>query len=519
MLKKRSKALFAAALLLVLCVFSACSDNSTASKNTSNTSTTGASGAASGTSAGESSTSTEVTQIVWYVGGKGPERPNDVYKALNEMSAKDIGVTVDFKFQTSNDEVARLALASGASDFDICFASSWFADYRNSAQSNYFVDLTELLPEKTPELYEKIPSLLWEGVTVNDKIYGVPTWKDSAATLFWLGRTEILEAAGALDDFNAASLNLSSMTPTLEKIKAWHDADPEKNAYTEGTNAPVMYSQKGEWGINFAWDILNYDLEIGVKDFQKPVVMSMYDDPDYIADLKVLKDWADRGLSNGIAAPQIESVERAVIGRSVGWDGAQYTVWGGDALGFKTTLKTAAGPLLKSDAAVGSVNCIPLNSKHIDEALRYLQYINTNKEYRNMLAYGIEGTNYEVENNKYRNLTGSDYLPPNYTMASFDLLYAPVEVPNDDMYKTICDSVNTAPDNALMGFAADLSGVQNELAACASIVKEYAWPLHCGVVDDVDAYVANYRAKLDSMGYQKIIDALQEQVTEFLASK
>lgn len=464
----------------------------------------------------------EVVNLVWYIAGKGPNKPDEVIKALNEKSAADIGVTVDFQFQSSDDTPTVSVLTAGDDSVDIVTAANWWADYRGSAMNNYFVDLTDMLPEQAPELWEKLPDILWDGVKVNDRIYGVPTWKDTAETQFWIGEKDLLEELGATEEFENANVRLDSMTPVLEKVNAWMKEDPENNRSAEEATSPLMMDKRGNWSIKIEWDILSsQDLEIGVKNFgeEKPVVQWMYDDPDYVEDLKTLKKWADEGLSNGIAAAQVDSHPRGVVSLGVGWDGAQYTVWGGDAVGYDTILAEAGGPFLKSSAAIGSVNCIPLNSKHVDEAIKYLQYINTDADYRNMLAYGVEGVNYEVVDGKYKTLTGYDWVTPNYTMASFDMLLAPVEVPDADMYKKICDGVNNAPENTLMGFAPDLSAVQNEIAACSSIVPEYAYALHRGDVEDVDAAIAEYREALEGLGLQEIIDELQRQVDEYVASK
>lgn len=464
----------------------------------------------------------ETVNLVWYIAGTAPNKPEDVVKALNEKSAEDIGITVDFQFQGSDDAPTVSALTAGDSDVDIVTSANWFADYRGSAMNNYFVDLTDILPEQAPELWEKIPGILWDGVKVSDRIYGVPTWKDTAETQFWIGEEDLLAELGATDDFNKATVRLDSMTPTLEKINAWMKEAPESNRSAEEATNAYMMDKRGDWSIKIEWDILSaQDLEIGVKNFgdEHPTVQWMYDDPEYVEDLKTLKKWADEGLSNGIAAAQVDSHPRGVISRGVGWDGAQYTVWGGEAVGYDTILADAGGPFLKSTAALGSVNCIPLNSKKVDAAVKYLQYINTNADYRNMLAYGVKGVNYEEVDGRFKSLTGYDWVTPNYTMASFDMLLAPEAVPDADMYKKICDGVNTAPDNTLMGFSPDLSAVQNEIAACSSIVSEYAYELHRGDVKDVDAAIAEYREALDGLGLQEIIDELQRQVDEFVASK
>lgn len=463
----------------------------------------------------------EPVKIVWMVGGNQPNKPDEVIKALNEKSAADIGVVVDFRFQGNDSTAVMQTLTAGESDVDIVFSCNWFADYRSSANNNYFVDLTDILEEKAPELYSKIPGALWEGMKVGGRIYGVPTWKDTAETQFWIGEIDVLENLGVTEEFYNANARLASMNTVLEAIRGWMDESPE-NLSAESASYPIMMDKRGNWSIKIDWDVLAaQDLEIGCKNFEDehPVVQWMYDDPEFVEDLKTLKYWADSGISNGLVAAQVDSNPRGVISLGIGWDGAQYTVWGGDAVGYNTVLAPAGGPYLKSSAALGSANCIPLNSKKVDAALKYLEYINTNAEYRNMLAYGIPGVNYEEVDGRYRTLTGYDWVAPNYTMASFDMLLAPVEVPDADMYKTICDGVNTAPANTLTGFCPDLSEVQNEIAACSSIVSEYAYALHRGDVEDVDAAIAEYREMMEKMGIRTIIDELQRQVDEFVASK
>lgn len=514
-LKKLLSLLCVAAMLLAM--LTACSGSSSSAPAAD----AGADDGNTGTSApADSGSNEEVVEIVWMVGGNSPNQTEDVIRALNEKSAADIGVTVDFRFQTSDSTAVLAVLSAGDSDVDLVFSCNWFADYRSSANNNYFMDLTNLLPELAPALWEKIPTQLWEGMRVNGNIYGVPTWKDSAETQFWIGEIDVLEDLDATEDFYNADVRLDSMTPVLEKIRDWM-AESTKNLSAEGGTSPIVMDKRGDWSIKIEWDSLAaQDLEIGVKNFgdANPTVQWMYDDAEFVEDLKTLKKWADTGISNGIAAAQLESVPRGVISRGIGWDGAQYTVWGGDAVGYNTVLAPAGGPFLKSSAALGSANCIPLNAKHVEATLKYLEYINTNAEYRNMLAYGIEGVNYEEVDGRYRALNG-DWVAPNYTMASFDMLLAPVEVPDADMYKTICDGVNTAPTNTLTGFTPDLSSVQNEIAACSSITAEYAYALHRGDVEDVDAAIEEYRAAMEKLGLQTIIDELQRQVDEFVASK
>ncbi|MFZ2538062.1 MAG: hypothetical protein WAX04_04100, partial [Oscillospiraceae bacterium] len=70
----------------------------------------------------------EVTEISWYAWGDKPNQADAVEVALNEKSVKDIGIKVNFKWQTGNDESLRTTLGAGDSDVDVAFACGWFAD-------------------------------------------------------------------------------------------------------------------------------------------------------------------------------------------------------------------------------------------------------------------------------------------------------------------------------------------------------------------------------------------------------
>ncbi len=462
----------------------------------------------------------EVVEISWYAWGDKPNQNAPVEAALNEKSAKDIGVKVNFKWQTGDDASLRTTLASGDADVDIAFACGWFADYVGSAQKNFFMDLTEMLPTTAPDLYAKLPKTLWDGVKVNGKIFGVPTWKDVAATQYWLARKDILEAAEATAEFATAGKTAASLIPTLEKVKAWHDKDPKKNLYSEGNTAPFTFNRAGLNGHNNGWDELQADLRIGVKIAAgNSTVQSYYTDADYITELKTLKDWADRGLSNGKVALQVEQEPTAItISTAQGWEGAELYAWGGPTKGYDTLIQKKTGPYLTSGYVQGGVNVIGANSKKAEAALKYLQYVNTNAEFRNMLTYGIEGTNWKQEGGLVEILTGQDWAPGNFALGSYDILLPTKGCP-PNMYKDLTGMANTAEASSLLGFVPTTEKVETEIKACTSLIADVFQSLQCGNVKDVEATVATLMGKLEKQGYAKIIAEYQAQVDAFLAAK
>lgn len=491
----------------------------------------------------------ETVEISWYFGGDAPKQPDAVYEALNKKSVEDIGVKVNFKFTTGNDATIKTSLAAGDKDLDIVFACAWFADYVGNAQKNAFLDITDKLPEVAPTLWSDHPEKLWEGVKVNGKVYGVPVWKDAAAQQFWIVREDIATAAGAVEDFKKAGLAASSLTPTLEKIKTWHDADPAKNVYSEGNTAPINFNWAGLNGIDNMIDILQGTVRIGVAIADgNSKVESYYTMPYYLETLKTLKEWADKGLSNGKVAPTIEQEPTVLtVGTAQGWEGAQYSAWGGPKKGYSSLIQPKTTPILTSATAQGAVNCIGANSEKADTALKYLEYVATNAEYRNMLTYGIEGTNWHMataddvkayyatalsEGSVTQEFvdqmvtdtadkvvqvdTGDAWAPWNFAAGSWKHLI-PAIGEKPDTYTNIMKLMDTAAPSSLLGFAPSTANVETEIAACTGIIEQYYKDLQCGNVADVDAQVAKILKDLNAVGYQAIIDDYQAQVDAFLA--
>lgn len=61
----------------------------------------------------------------------------------------------------------------------------------------------------------------------------------------------------------------------------------------------------------------------------------------------------------------------------------------------------------------------------------------------------------------------------------------------------------------------DYSSVQAELAAVNQVMQQYGAPINVGLVDDVDAAIAEYRAKLTTAGVEKLVDAIREQTVSY----
>lgn len=424
----------------------------------------------------------------------------------------------NFKWATTDAAAVQQVYASGEA-YDIGFACNWFADYVGSSQKKFFLDLTDLLPKEAPTLYKTLPELLWEGVKVDGRIYGIPVWKDTAATQYWMINDDFLKGADCEAEFKACDSTVASVTPLLEKIKAAHDANPDALPWPDGLSAAVNFNKSGLNGIDTGWDQLHGAIWVGVRMGDTTnTVKSFLDDEQFIADLKTLKDWADRGLSNADAMTMENEPKLLVVGSAQGWEGAEISAWGKDKP-YTVSIQKKCGPYLTSGYIQGAVNCIGANSKHPKEALKYMEYINTNKEYRNMLAYGIQDVNWKLlDDGTVEYLTADDWAPGLFAQASWMEMYVPKGAPAN-MYKNICEMSNNAEGSPLIGFVPVTENVKTQATACASVITEYQNQLKTGHVDDVDATVAELLKKLEAAGYREVIAEYQKQADAFLAAK
>lgn len=502
------------AVAMTASMFVACTDKTTTDTPSTTPSTGGESKPSEDTPVPE--TPKELVKLKWYHWGKAPNKPNDVIKALNEQSKKDINTEIDFVWTTEKDDNLKMVMSTGG-DYDIAFTCAWFANYAVSAQSGFLYDITEKVKTVTPKLYDYIPEIVWEGSKVNGKVFAVPTYKDTAAQQYWIvNKPYVIDGAKAQAEFDACGMRLSTVTPLLEKVKAYNDAG---TPYPNDLTAPLNFNQAGLNGHDRPFDTISQPVRVGVKigdDTSK--VVSFYDDPDYIADLKTLKDWHDRGLSNKNAIELTAEPINLVVSTAQGWEGAEQSAWEPKFMTEVDLIKRDE-PLFTTGAIQGSMNGISASSKNVDRSLQYLEYVNTNGNYRNMLAYGIEGVNWKKDaEGRAEILTDTDWTTGHFASASFFEMTPAAPAPADMWanLKAVSDAAGATP---LVGFNPNLIPVENEIAACTDIIKANEWYLQTGDLKDVDAKLKEVKDKLDAVGYQKIITEMQSQVDAFIAAK
>ena len=185
------------AVVMVAALFAGCQNGQEEETTPSDTSeTTGSEETTPNETTGEEETEPaddgEIVELTWYAVGSGQPANYDAWKAVvDEYLEEKIGVHLDMKIVGWGDwSQRRSVIVSTNEHYDIIFTD--MGTYRNDINLGAFADLSNI-QEDYPELWAAMPERYWDGVKVNGTIYGVPAYKDTSMTNFFVWDTDVAE--------------------------------------------------------------------------------------------------------------------------------------------------------------------------------------------------------------------------------------------------------------------------------------------------------------------------------------
>lgn len=463
-------------------------------------------------------TSDKPVELIWIMGDPGqvPVDQAIVEEKLNEISVEKLNVKVKTLYY-DNDKT-MLALSSGEK-WDMVFTCEWFNNFAVQAQAGYFADITEKVKTLTPDLYATMPEIVWEGAKVNGKIMAIPVKKDYAAEIFWRFDKKLF--VDTLGMQVPDTMKFADVEKYLEAAKkAYEDGVPE----AKDAQYPLKLNKGGFSGVDSDYDMINRDVMLGIPysavgtaDQNKIVITAEH--PDLYNRFVLLRKWYKAGYINPDAATTEESFIYSAVKNGQGFYGADAIWSSGD--GYTQLISKYSGPYLSTASIRGSMNAINANSKHIDLALKYQELVNTNKQYRDILRYGVEGIhfNYTEDGLVKRTEKGkNNYGPWAFSQGSYSL--SSVEAADGvdvdpKMWEVIFKGYENLKATNTIGFSFDITPVETQVAACKVIKDKYWTGLITGTIDP-EVEVPKMMAELEAAGIREIQKEAQRQFDEFL---
>lgn len=495
-------------------VLTGCGSNGSTEKSTAAESSTAA--LSSSVAEATSDVPEKAVDLTWYL--VGPQHDPDVdlicQKASEYLKDKlnvNLKLSV-FSYGDAYNQKVNAMLAAGEA-FDIAFTAGWAADYRNNAQSGYFLALDDYLA-KNPAIIDVCGKDFINGGKINGKIYGVQTNKEQAHQWGLLLKKDLVDKYKV--DVNSIK-KLADLEPVFDQIK--------KN---EPNITPLLSVQMDSPYQFLDWDTFSDDDVPGAlyADNSKKTVVNQFLEPVTIEYYKQMQGYYKKGYIPADAATMENQVTLLTSGK---YFAAESSLKPGKDAEMKAStggiewIQVGLTTPVKSNREInGSMLAIPKNSKNPDRAFKFIEMLYTDKTLRNMFSFGIEGTHYDKVSDKVIKIRDDN---KGYTSAGngwrfgdqFKDYLMDNEDPNKwDNFKKFNESATAL--NSL-GFSFKKDSVEAEVAACKSVVQNYYKQLFAGAVKDVDAEVAKFDKELKAAGVEKVIKEMQTQYDAFIAAK
>lgn len=456
----------------------------------------------------------EPVELIWWMGtaASAPVDQAMVEEQLNAITAKELGITVKCVYMTA----AEIALAMSSGEYyDMCFTCAWYNDFATNAYDGQFYNIEGLVQTETPALWASMPEMLWKGSYVGDALYAVPVMKDFGIEVFWIIDIDYFVTQKGMTV--PPSMTFADIEPYLAAYKADY---PESYPLILSKGGITSWSNFVDWVSEDAMIAMSYN-DIGTADEGK--IRLAFEMPEFIERIKTIRSWYEKGYINPDAAVT-EALGRSaqgVIQSGQGFYGAD-SIWS-NARQKASAISRYNGPYLSTYSLRGALTAISAASRHVKEALKLIEYANTNKVYRNMLRYGIEGVHYT--NNPDGTVTKTDagnnnYAPWPYTQASYSLSAVEASkfpsVPADpNMWQVVWAGYKDAVTSAGLGFTFDYTSVANAVNA-AKAIKEMYWAEMITGTSDPDVVFPQIIKELEGVGIRDVIAEAQKQLDTFL---
>lgn len=454
-------------------------------------------------------------KLIWwtYVPTDAPIDAQMVVDAANAYSQEKIGVTVDLQFKTK--EQLDLDITTGEY-YDLIFTCEWMNNFDNNARSGYYYDITDLVREHTPALYDAIDPY-WVASTLNGRLFGIPTLKDIAVEVFFRMNSDYFEGEKGME--LPDRMNFEDLEPYLA---AWKEDHP--NEYPlHMTKAGLSGMANGMERAVSSYLVIPFSAA-GTENGTK--IIPIWECEEYMDMLRLVHKWYELGYVNPDAATteSLPTELRTPVRSGTAWKG--FRGWSNpDTYGFNVKLVQYIGPYMSRTTMQGSLMAInaaaPL--ENAVASLKYMELLYTDTAFRDILGYGIEGLHFNYLDNGtvLRTEAGSK----NYNMDLYvtgPAISASVASANEsvlgdpDQWTLVYDGYADAVVSDTQGFAFNGESTEDIRSALIAVYNNYLAEIVTGTVDP-DTAMQEMADQMYKIGLQEVLDEAQRQLDEYLA--
>lgn len=408
----------------------------------------------------------------------------------------------------SYDQQVNLTLAS-SEKLDLMY--EYCGNVTSAISSGQIVPITDYLDSYGSDMKSQISDSDWKCVTFNGDIYGVPANKEKATGWGFAMNKEMADATGI--DYSSIKTE-EELEPLLEKVKEMY---PDVYPIVSNNGSMSLMTDQDDLGGDIG------SLESASGD--NTTVINYYGTDEYMNEMKLRYDWAQKGLLMPDASTSTENAN-SLIGAGKGFGRFTNTKPGIEKemekeVGKEVVVLEMVKPYTTT-TRVDIVWYVPHNSEKPERAVQVLNEIYTNPDLANLFINGLEGKHYEfVDKEKgivnypegvNASNTGYTSLPWAWPNETISYIWEGLD---SDIWDQIQEFNKDATVSPAKGFAWDNTEVQNEVTACANVVAKYGPALECGSLDP-ETTIPKFLDELKAAGADTIIAEKQKQLDTWL---
>lgn len=480
--------------------------------------------AGGGSTAAPDASSLEPVELTMYLVGDKPEGIDDVYARINEILKEKINATIKVEWLSWAEHQTKYSLLfSGTEDFDMIFTASGWCHFEQTAALGGFATLTEdMLKTYAPDVWNALPAQAWKQATIDGKIQMIPA------------------------NFVEVNQDVVAIRGDLIKKYGYDDINsfPKLMEFFEKCSADGMYGTMGGESLYWMMFESNGYYSVNGAPTNNPLIFYHYTDPtdtkivyaydwqpftDYCREAKKLASsncWPsdvmnatyDRqdGLLSGHGSAMVWNVGSCQTFANQA--NAEHPEWDVNIYNVMPDVTYRASSYVNNGMGFNAA------SKHLDRALMAYNLLATNQEIHDLTQLGIEGTNWIADGDKGYKLTDTPYDASNFWgWRNMDIMRTqsydnPTAVDKRREELETYFLAHVSEDHPLSSFMFNQEPVATQCAAVGAIEGTYLTPLLNGLVDDVDASLAEFKAALESAGIQDILSEMNSQLDAYLAA-
>ena len=471
--------------------------------------------------------------ITWLVTGDIPtNKTEEVLAVFNEKLTEAVNAELRIEWIEWTDWQTQYNLALAMQDGSIDLigtATDWLDAWPNSERGAFYPLSEEMLATYAPLTWAAVPADHWDLCKYNGDIYLLP--EDQYAQ--WINhgfiyRGDWAKEAGLEDGVNSwadMGVYFQYIKDNMEDVIPW-DASGSGSSLAGQLSWGWLVSHTD--GVSI--DGLPVPLFLG-NSKDDPYTLSRYylEGDELVNFAKTMKEWSEAGYWREDVLNYSGDTREEFRDGATGADQHHTQTWTGERTQVKWLQNAPDADISffwfgKEMQNLVSMNithgacAVAAQSKNPERALMVYDLIRNDPEFYHMFNYGIEGQQYELNENGYR-VRPESYRDDSLDGVSFNFWWGR----NDDLEIRSAVTDWVAYDALLEEYACAITypygqvifnrdPISTELDNLSNVWNTYIPQIAFGKCADPEAYVAEFRKALQAAGYEAVLAEVQAQI-------